>query len=58
MSPFALFRRKILQLSDIFQVDQLKFTKHQVNQGLLKSGHVTKEEYDYLEKEDQKDENK
>lgn len=48
----------MLQLSDIFQADQLKFTKHQVNQGLLKSGHITKKEYDYLEKEDRKDENK
>lgn len=35
-----------------------EFIKHQVDQGLLKSGHITKKEYDYLEKEDQKDENK
>ena len=48
----------MLQLNDIFQVDQLKFIKYQVNQGLLKSGHITKEGYDFLEKEDQKDENK
>lgn len=48
----------MLQLSDIFQADQLKFAKHQVNQGLLKSGHITKKEYDCLEKEDRKDENK
>lgn len=44
----------MLNLSDIFKENELKFTTEQVNKGLLKSGHITKEEYEKLQKIDKK----
>lgn len=42
----------MLSLDQVFNEDELKFTKSQVNNGLYKSGHITKEEKDYLDKID------
>lgn len=42
----------MLNLSDIFKENELKFMPEQVNKGLLKSGHITKKEYKKLQKID------
>lgn len=39
----------MLNLNQVFQGDSLKFTKKQVNDGLYKSGHITKKQRDYLD---------
>lgn len=42
----------MLLLDQVFNKDELKFTKPQINNGLYKFGHITKEEKDYLDKID------
>lgn len=44
--------KSVLSLDQVFNKDELKFTKSQVNNGLYKFGHITKEEKDYLDKVD------
>lgn len=39
----------MLNLNQIFTEKELKFTKKQVNDGLYRSGHITKEQRDYLD---------
>lgn len=46
----------MLNLEDVFH-GQIKLTPEQVNYGLWKSGHITKEQYDYLQKLDAKEKN-
>lgn len=46
----------ILNLNQVFNKKDLKFTKKQVNDGLYKSGHITKEQRDYLDLVDKAEE--
>lgn len=46
----------MLNLDQMFQGKPLKFTKKQINDGLYKSGHITKEERDYLDSVDKAEE--
>lgn len=46
----------MLSLDQLFQGNSLKFTKKQVNNGLYKSGHITREERDYLDSVDKTEE--
>lgn len=48
----------MLDLNDVFKENKSKFTTEQVNKGLLKSGHITKEEYKLLQKLDKMDDKK
>lgn len=42
----------MLSLDQVLSKDDLKFTEVQVNEGLYKFGHITKEEKEYLDKID------
>lgn len=42
----------MLSLDQVFNKNELKFTKSQINNGLYKFGHITKEEKYYLDKID------
>ena len=42
----------VLSLPDAFNEKHLKFTQKQVNDALYSFGHITKEEKDYLDKQD------
>lgn len=45
----------MLSFDQVFDKENIKFTKAQINNSLYKHGHITKFEKDYLDKKDRED---